>query len=383
MNHAHAIGEGAATPGLVSVIIPTFNRGYMLGRAIESVLSQSYTDVEVIIADDGSTDDTATVARRYGPKVRYFSQVNAGVSAARNLGLRYAQGEFIALLDSDDAFFPWKVEAQVALLRRHPGLGMVWTDMVAASESGEIIHAAFLREMYSAHKQARIEDFCGEALTLGNVWPGAPSTVAGRPFYTGDLFSHMILGNLVHTSTVLLRRERLSRVGGFDEQLRPAGEDYEFHLRTTFEGPVGFLDAASIIYRVGAPDQLTAPSLMAHIARNNLTTVLRWVDRGRDRITLPPRVLQRRLAESYRWVGMTEIEECRAASGTRSMWKSLSHQPIQPKLALLLAFSLLPGSLQRHARILYGRLAARRRHARRRSDQGLLDSQQTGAQVGS
>jgi glycosyltransferase involved in cell wall biosynthesis len=383
MNQPPGIGEGAGTPGLVSVVIPTFNRGYLLSRTIESVLAQTYGDVEVIVADDGSTDDTASVARRYGSKVRYFCQANAGVSAARNLGLRHALGEFVALLDSDDTFFPWKLEAQVALLRRHPALGMVWTDMVAASESGEIISAAYLRQMYSAHKQVRIEDLCTEALTLESAWPNAPATVAQRPFYTVDLFSQMILGNLVHTSTVLLRRDRLRRVGGFDEQLRPAGEDYEFHLRTTFDGPVGFLDAASIIYRVGASDQLTAPSLMTHIARNNLTTVLRWVDRGRHRVTLPRRVLRRRLAESYRWLGVTEMDEGRAASGSANMCRSLMHQPLQPKLLLLLAVSILPTSLQGRARLVYRRVAERRACARRRRDYSVRESLQGRTQEGS
>jgi hypothetical protein len=278
---------------------------------------------------------------------------------------------------------PWKLEAQVALLRRHPSLGMVWTDMVAASESGELISSAFLREMYSAHKQLRIEDLCPESHSLVTAWPAAPSVVAQRPYYMGDLFSSMILGNLVHTSTVLLRRERLQRVGGFDEQLRPAGEDYEFHLRTTFEGPVGFLDAAAIIYRVGAPDQLTAPSLMAHIARNNLTTVLRWVGKGRDRVTLAPRLVHRRLAESYRWVGVTEMDECRLTGGSASIWKSLLNQPMQPKLALLLAFSLLPGSVQRRVREGVRRVHERRRHVTRRGDRRHHDSLQRRSQEGS
>ncbi|MFL5613854.1 MAG: glycosyltransferase family 2 protein [Gemmatimonadaceae bacterium] len=381
MNHEREIGVDTGTPGLVSVIIPTFNRGYMLGHAIESVLGQTYGDVEVIIADDGSTDDTETVASGYGAKVRYFRQKNAGVSAARNLGLREARGEFIALLDSDDTFLPWKLEAQIALLRRHPSLGMVWTDMIATAESGETVSSAFLREMYSAHEQLRIEDLCSESYRLDSSWPGAPSVIAQRPYYIGDLFSPMILGNLVHTSTVLLRRERLRRVGGFDEQLRPAGEDYEFHLRTTFEGPVAFLDASSINYRVGAADQLTAPSLMAHIARNNLTTVLRWVDKGGGRITLPRRLVRRRLAESYRWVGITAMDGGRAIDATVNVWKSLLHQPLQPRLALLLGFSLLPGSLQRQVREIYHRVTARRRQARQR-DRSRHDNLQPRTQEG-
>lgn len=364
MNERLQPGEGAGVPGLVSVIIPTFNRGYMLRRAIDSVLRQSYRDVEVLIADDGSTDDTAQIVRSYGAPVRYFHQCNSGVSAARNLGLRHARGEFIALLDSDDTFFPWKLEAQVTLLRHHPEVGMVWTDMVAASESGEIVSRAYLREMYSAHQQVRIEEISEGHHPLGTVWPNAPLEIQQQSFYPVDLFSSMILGNLVHTSTVVLRRDRLRRVGGFDEALRPAGEDYEFHLRTTFEGRVGFLDAASIVYRVGAADQLTAPSHMAHIARNNLTTVTRWVERGRDRITLSPGVLRDRLAESYGWAGMSEMEEHQTMGrGTAAMFRSLRYRPLQPRVILYTILSIFPGAVQRRVRELYGRFAERRRSA--------------------
>src|SRR3954454_19415660 len=88
-------------PGLVSVAIPTYNRAYILDKAIESALAQTYRPVEIIVIDDGSTDGTAELVGRY-PELRYFHQPNGGLSAARNSGLRQARGEFIALFDSDD-----------------------------------------------------------------------------------------------------------------------------------------------------------------------------------------------------------------------------------------------------------------------------------------
>src|SRR5437764_10734914 len=109
MSASERLGEGAGEPGLVSVVIPSYNRAYIVGQAIESALQQTHRPVEVLVADDGSTDDTRRVVEGYGPPVRYFYQPNAGVSAARNLGLRHARGEFIALLDSDDRWLPWKV----------------------------------------------------------------------------------------------------------------------------------------------------------------------------------------------------------------------------------------------------------------------------------
>jgi GT2 family glycosyltransferase len=99
----------AGEVGLVSVVIPNYNRAYILGRTIDSVLQQTYRPVDVIVIDDRSTDDTRRLVEAFGSAVRYFYQINAGVSAARNRGFREARGEFVALLDSDDSWCSWKL----------------------------------------------------------------------------------------------------------------------------------------------------------------------------------------------------------------------------------------------------------------------------------
>ncbi|MGH7521161.1 MAG: glycosyltransferase family 2 protein [Gemmatimonadales bacterium] len=361
MSHPQAVGEGlekgalagSGTPGLVSVVVPTYNRANVVRAAIDSVVGQTYANVEVVVVDDGSRDDTQRVVESYGAggaPVRYLHQANSGVSAARNRGLAGARGEFIALLDSDDEFLPWKLEAQVAVLRAHPEIGMVWTDMAAMNEKGKVLDAKYLRTFYDAHALARLEDVCTHAGPLQHAWPGAPPHVATAPVYTGDIFSQMLLGNLVHTSTVVLRRDRLRQVGGFDTSLKHSGEDYEFHLRTCSYGPVALLDASSILYRVGAADQLTAPQLGIHRARNNLTTVLRWFERGAGRIQLPPRTIRERLAQSFRWVGEAEMEYGDRGRAREHLWKSLRYAPGHTRTALLLLFALLPRVALRGAR---------------------------------
>src|SRR5689334_11510109 len=125
---------------MLSVIIPTFNRVRCLARAIDSALTQSYRDLEVIVIDDGSTDQTPELmACRYGrdARVLYLRQENAGVSSARNAGMACAQGEYIALLDSDDCWKPWKSELQIRCLQALPEAGMVWTDMEAIGSDGQ------------------------------------------------------------------------------------------------------------------------------------------------------------------------------------------------------------------------------------------------------
>ena len=351
MEHLEAAALGGpGVPGMVSVVVPTYNRARVVPATIDSVLAQTYSNVEVVVVDDGSRDETRGVVEAYGAPVRYVHQANSGVSAARNRGFANARGEFIALLDSVDQFLPWKLEAQVRVLRAHPEVGMVWTDMVAVNERGDVLDERYLRTFYDAHALARLEDVCEHAGPLKHAWPGAPADVAAAAVYMGDIFSQMLLGNLVHTSTVVLRRDRLRLAGGFDTSLTHSGEDYEFHLRTCSHGPVALLDASSLLYRIGAADQLTAPHLGIHRARNNLTTVLRWLDRGAGRIQLSPRTVRDRLAESFRWVGEAELEYGDRGRAREHLWKALQYQPGHRRTAMLLFFACLPRVALRAAR---------------------------------
>ena len=109
----------------VSVIIPAYNGDRYIQEAIACILAQTYTDYEIIVVDDGSTDNTPQIIKQYGDRIRYFSQINQGVAASRNLGLTKAEGEYIAFLDQDDVFLPHKLASQVALLEQNNSLGIV------------------------------------------------------------------------------------------------------------------------------------------------------------------------------------------------------------------------------------------------------------------
>ena len=264
-----------AYEGLVSVIIPTYNRAYCLARAVDSALAQTYPHIEVILIDDGSSDGTADmVAKRYGadPRVRYHAQPNGGISNARNTGLARATGAYVAFLDSDDEWQPWKTELQIACMRAHPELGMTWTDMVAIDPDGNIVNPSYLRQMYSAYRWFPTNDDLFHRSESLEAFASAPAdTIRGRKFYFGDIGDEMIMGNLVHTSTVIVARSRAEEVGLFREDLRFSGEDYEYHLRTCRLGPVGYLDVASIRYQRGRSDQGDCPGQF-HPYRKQLPT---------------------------------------------------------------------------------------------------------------
>jgi len=192
---------------------------------------------------------------------------------------------------------------------------------------------------------------CPDGGPLGALWPEAPADLANHAVRIGELYSSMFLGNLVHTSTVLLRRAWAQEVGGFDEELH-TGEDYPYHCSTTALGPVALIDAPSTLYVVGEGDQLTAPRYGLDIARHTLRTVLAGLARGREHIALPRAVIAERLARTYAWVGEEELRAGNRAVARRALWVSLRHRPWQARAAALLLLSLLPSGALEEARAL-------------------------------
>jgi GT2 family glycosyltransferase len=331
--------------GLVSVVIPTFNRGSLVGRAIESALAQTYQDIEVIVVDDGSTDETHDVVASYRDRVRYVYQTNAGVSAARNAALRKASGEFVAFLDSDDVWKSWRIESQVAALAQHPEVGLAWTDMTAVDDRGRIIDERHLRVMYAAHSRVDVDVRMRQVATLGSLSKAVPPELQDASVRTGSLFSEILLGNLLHTSTVLVRRSWIELVGGFDPTFARAGEDYEFYVRLCSVGPVAFIDAPSTFYCVGAADQLTGPAMLLEIARNNLRAIKKWVPHAQSHVRLPAQAIRARFADSHSWLAQAELDAGNRLAATRNVMMSLARNPRLDHRVLLFVRCALPGVL--------------------------------------
>jgi glycosyltransferase involved in cell wall biosynthesis len=339
-----ALGRGEA--GLVSVVIPVRNRVDLLVAAVESALAQEAAPVEVVVVDDGSTDDVAGKLARFGASVHLIRQPNRGVTAARNAGLRHVRGEFVAFLDSDDVWRPGKLAAQLAVLRACPEAGMVWTDMAAVTPDGTLRDERYLRTFYAGSYAGSGVEASLRAIRLGDVWPESPAAVRDVRVLVGDIFAAMFFGNHVHTSTVLLRRKRLQATGGFDERFPRTGEDYEFHWRTSFLGPVALLDEPFVDYRVGAADQLTSAAWQLEIARNARASVVLWMELAGPELTLPAAARRHRLAELDAWVGEAALA-CDDPAAWTSLVRSVGRRPNRVRPWLLLALSCLPAFLRR------------------------------------
>lgn len=339
--------------GKATVIIPTYNRAYCLPATLQSLQRQTYPHWEALVIDDGSTDDTAALVARLrleDDRIHYHHQRNQGVSGARNTGLRIADGDWVAFLDSDDSWQPWKLAAQVACLQSLPEAGMVWTDMDAIDETGEVISQRHLRKMYGAYAQFAGRSMFQHERPFAQIAPdlvGSSEGLASAMVRWGDLFSAMIVGGLVHTSTVLLRRSRAKAVGFFNEQMR-TGEDYSFHLQVCRAGPVALLDAPAIHYRVaGGRDQLTATPYRVEIAKNALKTRLDAIAGDRARISLSDAELRRILAGAHAGVGQELFNAGEYALARPHLYRGLPRMWRKRSFLLRALLSLLPGSLIR------------------------------------
>jgi glycosyltransferase involved in cell wall biosynthesis len=185
---------------LVSVIIPTYNRSRFLSETLDSVLNQTYKDTEIIVVDDGSTDGTAQLVRKYARRIRYIYQKRSERSSARNRGVRESCGEYVAFLDSDDLWLPEKIERQVKVLNEKREIGVVYTDV-------------------------QFIDECGRAYEGTICW--AALQRKRRSLYEDLMTRNVISGS---ASSVLLRRECLETAGPFDEGMN-ACEDLDLWRR--------------------------------------------------------------------------------------------------------------------------------------------------------
>jgi glycosyltransferase involved in cell wall biosynthesis len=209
-------GQPANGP-TVSVIIPTYNRAALVGEAIESVLAQTYQDLEVIVVDDGSTDRTREVVGRYVAashgRVRLLSQTNQGISAARNAACRLARGRYFAFLDSDDVWKPEKLAAQVPVLEADPQVGLV-------ASVGELVDASNARVLGIKPK----------------VFPGST-------------LRDLVLRGSAQPSTYVVRREAMEDVGFFDVEIRRGLEDLDLCFRMAQHWTLVCLPQPLIRYR--------------------------------------------------------------------------------------------------------------------------------------
>lgn len=285
-----------------SVVIPTYNRAKMLAQALESVLSQSYAPLEILVVDDGSTDDTSDVAERFGKHVRYIRQDNAGVSVARNRGIKESRGDIIAFLDSDDAWEPEKLEIHAAVYQRWPEVGWAVSDIIIVDDDRQPYPGVqgFSRA-FPLFPDRRLEprDFFSTALALDQL------EVCGgcHEVFHGDAFVLLLQGNFVQPSALTVRRELLERVGGFDDSFRVAG-DTELAPRLAADSEGAIIMTSLARWLIGTHESIVKPQNLITLMENAIVSLERAVT---------PRILNVEERQAYQL-------------GLESLWLRLAYE---------------------------------------------------------
>lgn len=288
-------------PPKISVIIPTFNRASMVVETIDSVLNQTYKDFEIIVVDDGSTDDTTETLRPYFDRIKYLKQSNQGHAAARNAGFKVALGELIAQGDSDDLWFPEKLEKQVKYLNEHPDVDMV----------------------------------CGNGIFFGDPKVEGKKVIPDKRAIPlereGVSLRSIFMKSSIRTPTIIAKRHVFKGVGGFDPNFKIC-VDLDFAFRVLMKYKVVFMNEPLFKLRRheghlgGDSERRTLFNIKA------IEKLLREYPEARALIGQDN--INRRLAYRYYRLGRIYRKKKRRSDALVAFKKALSYRPFYPSCLL-------------------------------------------------
>ena len=296
----------------VSVVIPTYNRAHLLRRAVDSVLNQTFNNIEIIVVDDGSTDNTKDfINKRYGGLITYIYQENKGAPAARNRGFEHSSGDFITFLDSDDYFLPENIEKKVNILEDHHDVGWIFSDFFQATDDKR--------------------DF--KKCTL-------PRRLSNKLKSTTEVFDHLLIhGGFARTIAVMVRRECLIKVGAFDPELK-AHQDCEFSLRLAKHFKAKYIPEPLVVSVIHQGDTISS-------SRNRYLATSIYIDKIRNlypedvrRLNWPPR-WSKWIADTYNYLGMEYLASNDKKKARNQFLRSIKTYPLQGRIYYLLLKSLI------------------------------------------
>lgn len=297
----------------VSVIIPSYNCAAFLPAALDSALGQTYSELEIIVVDDGSTDDTPRAVAPYLDRIRYIRQANKGLAGARNTGIRASTGEFIALLDADDAWLSHKLALQMPCFG-DPLVGISYSDFSVRYSDGRFLPS------YLSHRPLAAEGFVLE------------SYVRSRYLFP---------------STMVLRRVAIEECGLFDEEMI-ASEDIELFARICLRWKVSLVNVPLMIRNEGTHN------ITANSEKMNAYTILALHKVLHREPNLPAsarRAIYQELGRQYWWHGYGAFKTGRPSASRRSLLRAVRYdvRNLRKCVAVLLA-SALPGFVLRRLR---------------------------------
>lgn len=301
---------------LVSVVIPAYNRAHLLADAVDSVLAQGVTNIEIIVVDDGSTDHPESVLAPFGDQVQFFRKHNGGVSSARNLGLTEAQGKFVAYLDSDDVFAPGKLQTYLSLFEKQPSTGFIFSDFARFS----VVNDGVEYRQTNSEIFTQVHQYAGDCIDSDLPAYALPSAA---------IFECLLAGFFLGPSTLMLRRELLVSIGPWDETYR-ISEDLHYLLRLAALTDAIYIDQPLTSNGRGE-DNLTQVPLES--ARADIRVLEEF--KVAERFDAKHRSkIEQHLARRYMGLGFNFKEQGSHGEAQQAYLQSLRYKPGNPKALL-------------------------------------------------
>ena len=320
----------------ITTIIPAYNSGSTIGATLKSIVAQTLPSDEIIVIDDGSTDNTGDIVKQY-PSVTYLRQKNAGVSMARNVGAENATCDWLAFCDADDVWHPAKLEVVVQCIEKITQLQFFFHDFYLFENSGEKL---------STPSESIFPVFQENNITMGWILPERQriklvrgmENWAAASIYIGNAFEWLVLGNFVLPSSVVINRNEFRRQGGFDPSFRSA-EETEFFLRISKSIDFAYINLPLSGYRK------VAGGLTKNVARllgNGMAALMKnayddsaFYQKYKSRVDLG-------IGRRYARIGYLLLTEFDRRNAWKNAVKALRFCPFDKKAWLILIASVLP-----------------------------------------
>jgi glycosyltransferase involved in cell wall biosynthesis len=320
------------------------------------VLSQTYPNIEIIVIDDGSKDNTESVLKPYTDRIRYVRNRNSGLAATRNAGMKLAKGSFVAWIDSDDLWTPDKIANQVDYMLRNPDVIMTATDFSSFNGSG-ILERSHIRSYYSIINNTR--DGLSGLFPQKETWTppasrdGTPRPTAAINIYSGNIYKSLVLGNCLHPPTVVIRKDATEKAGWLDVDIRNMA-DYDYFLRLSRFGRIAYIDYPFTLYRYSddlAAEQMSSDARMGEIKLDVLRIIRKVADSDHGFVDANRSLYMRRLADCH--LGVADaLAEKHMILPIRHILHALSGGGPDRRMIRIIAKALLPATV----------LAAYRKH---------------------
>lgn len=330
----------------VSVVIPSYNRADLIEPTVRSILAQTHPALEILVVDDGSTDNTAEVCARFPQPVRYIRQENRGLPGARNRGIEEARGEWVALCDSDDLWHPRKLEIQLAALHSTPRTRWCITGCSIIDPQGSAVQSPVsgFERVFPVFRQQGVtpERHFGRTLESRELQIGGTRSEV----YFGDAYGLLFEGNFGLPSTALIAKSLMDEAGAFDPEFRYA-EETEFFHRMAAASPVAIVLDSLVEYRVGHPSMISTWK-----ATGFTEYALRSLDQAAclrpsltDEQVHAYRTGKQRLQMRLAYARLSTLDQAGARQALRESWK---HAPeLSSEFVGIYFASLLPGVVLR------------------------------------